>query len=215
VGVGGAEALFPNGTEEVLSFFTCQRFVHPDEYPLVMTVVDDPTFVTAEGGFLYAYQGGILPPYGSFSNDSGKISTGIIFDLWSSNETVAGCNGARAPKQLGEIEVNFPLNSTGGPDLSNLTVEKQPNDFLNQFLCTTVTTIMVTTSSTTTTTSNATISTPVASNESHTSGVSTEPKKSVFPDLYLLTTVVIVAVVVAAALVYVSSKPKVTGGTRG
>jgi hypothetical protein len=168
----GAWAIFPNGTEEILSFFTCQRFVHPDEYQAVMTVADNPAFIAAEGGFLYTYYGGILPPYGGFQyssvngtetcsstivNPAGGyytqgcfVSTGILFDLWSSTETVPGCDGSTLSKQLGEIQVLIPLNATGDPNLSNITVETIPSGFLNLVLCTTQITLPPTTTVTVT-----------------------------------------------------------------
>ncbi|MGA2199507.1 MAG: hypothetical protein ABSG45_06175 [Nitrososphaerales archaeon] len=155
----GSVVQFANGTEISFPFFSCLRAVHPYDYGIVLSIAANPKFIAAENGSVYTYAGG---PGGdtqyfsvngtatctttSYDNGSPEIygcfrTTGVLFTLYSKTETVSGC-GLTEPKELGEIQVNLPISPTGGLNVSNLTVEKEPIDSLNLFLCTTSTTFV-------------------------------------------------------------------------
>ena len=48
---------FRNGTYGTVPFFSCQRYIHANDFQTVMTIAADPAFITAENGSFYAFGG--------------------------------------------------------------------------------------------------------------------------------------------------------------
>lgn len=208
-----------------LPITSCQRFVHPSEYAMVMTIAQNPAFVTAEDGSLYAYVGtggfgysevnGTVTCSSVLPDPSGRgyvtqgcfVTTDALFDLFSPTETVSGC-GITEPKNLGEIDVAIPVNATGGLNLSNLSVSKVPSDELNIFTCTVQSTFSPTvslTNSTTTITTALNVTSVLSSTSLQAGQASAQPQtdgRSNPGFLPALGTIVVAASVVALAVIY-------------
>ena len=132
------------------------------------------------------------------------MTTDALFTLYSSTETIPGCTpGSTFPRQLGQIQVEIPLNvTTGAMNLSNLSVGTIPIGALNEVHCTTTTTVspaitvsQAVTSTLTTQPTNASTTQP---------GI---PRQFVIPKFYALALVVVAVFGVLAVFAYLL-KPK-------
>jgi len=204
---------FRNGTVGTVPFFSCQRFIHPDDFQTVMAIAADPAFIAAENGSFYAF-GGIggfgystvngtvtcttLDPEGHPELQGCFVTTSALFTLFSSTETIPGCTpGSTIPRQLGQIQVAIPVNATGSMNLSNLSVGTIPIGALNEVLCTTTTTVspIITVSQAVT----STLTTQPTNTSTTQSGI---PRQFVVPKLYAFALVIIAVFGVLAVFAY-------------
>jgi hypothetical protein len=109
------------------------------------------------------------------------------FVLYSSNQTISPCPGAPVPLELGGIGVSIPLNATGAPILTNLTVSKESGD-LNSYLCI----------ETTTPVTSVAYSSNASSSGNKPPAASVDGTSMVSPDLLATMAIVATAVIVAA-----------------
>ncbi len=149
----GFEVKYSNGTRTSFPIYSCPRRVKTELYQVASAIETNPRFVAAENGsicgvnptsaFLASGEDFTSGTYtctvptfnGTYTHLCTKY-TEVQFQLIS-NQRVYFCGNNSAYKELGEIDVNIPLDAHGGLVLSGIIIKPQSPEGLNVFLCTT------------------------------------------------------------------------------
>ena len=150
----GYTVTYSNGTRQFFPRASCPVPVDPAHYRVDSIVEANPEFISAEHGFVYEaypfddlgpdsynFTGGtytctVSGPNGTTARTCTEYTT-LTFDLYS-GQKIFGCGGSNwIYERLGEIQVQIPLNATGGLELSQMALQRIPASILNIILCTT------------------------------------------------------------------------------